>query len=82
MMVEDAIRESSGGFTRKQLWKHLTKKIAYKKFCLIVDYFLATNKITADRKGKIVWIWDPKLVKKYLSRKDLMWKREECHGRN
>lgn len=75
-MAEDALKENSGTFTRRQMWKHLPKKIAYKKFCLIVDYFIATNKITVDRRGGIVWIWDPKLLNKYLSRKNLMWKRE------
>lgn len=76
MMVEDAITGSSGSFRRRQMWKHLPQRIAHRKFCLTADYLLETNKIAADRKGKIAWIWDPELVKKYLSRKDLMWKRE------
>ena len=72
MIIEKTSKENSGSFTRRQLWKHMPKKIAYGKFCTVIDYLLSTNKITTDRKGSIVWIWNPALVKKYLARKDLM----------
>jgi len=74
LMVEEAIRGDMGSHNRKQMWKVLPEKIAYKKFCLIVDYLLCTNKIAADRNGTLVWVWNPKMVAKYRKRKDLILK--------
>jgi len=74
LMVEKLIYETSGTYTKKQLWDRLPKKMMYQTFSVIIDYLLYSKKIAVDKEGKIGWIWNPKLVKKYLERKDLEWK--------
>ena len=74
IMVEKLIYDTSGTYTKKQLWEKLPKKMMYQTFSVIIDYLLEINKIAVDREGKIGWIWNPKLVEKYLKRKDLIWK--------
>ena len=74
LMVEEMIKKTSGEFTKKPLWEKLPKKVMYQTFSLIIDYLLETMKIAVDREGKICWIWNPKLVEKYLKRPDLEWK--------
>lgn len=75
LMVERLIYETSGEFTKKQLWNKLPKKMMYQTFCVIIDYLLYSGKIAVDSEGKIGWIWDPKGVERYLKRKDLFWKK-------
>jgi len=72
LMVEDFIREHSGEFKKRALWEHLPKKMMYQTFCVVFDYLLEFGKIALDIEGKIAWIWNPELVKKYLARKDLI----------
>jgi len=66
LMVEEFIREHSGDFKKKSLWEHLPKKMMYQTFCVIYDYLLDSGKIALDKEGKIAWIWNPELVKRYL----------------
>ena len=73
LMVEDFIREYSGEYTKYQIWTRLPRKMIYQTYCVIFDYLLAT-KIAVDRVGKVVWVWNPELVRKYLKREDLSWK--------
>ena len=70
-MVEEFIKEHDGEFKKRALWEHLPKKVMYQTFCVIFDYLTDSNKIVVDREGKVGWIWNPKLVKKYIHRKDL-----------
>jgi len=72
LMVEEFIREHSGEYKKKSLWENLPRKMMYQTFCVIFDYLLESNKIALDREGHIAWIWNPKMVKKYLSRPELM----------
>lgn len=71
LMVEEFIKEHSGEFKKRLLWEHLPRKVMYQTFCVIFDYLLDSNKIAVDREGKVAWIWNPKLVKKYLSKPEL-----------
>lgn len=71
LMVEKYIKKTSGMYTKTQLWRRLPKKVMYQTFSLILEYLIGSNKIAIDREGKIGWIWNPELVKKYLSRTDL-----------
>ena len=66
LMVEEFIRKHSGDYSKKQLWERLPRKTMYQTFCTILNYLEYSNKIIADREGKIVWIWDPKGVRKFL----------------
>ena len=45
----------------------------YQTYCVIFDYLLASGKIAVDAVGKVGWIWNPELVRKYLKRRDLAW---------
>jgi len=74
LMVERLIYETSGEFTKKQLWLRLPKKMMYQTFSVIIDYLLYSNRIAVDKEGKIGWIWNPKLVEKYLKKQNLEWK--------
>jgi hypothetical protein len=71
LMVEKSIYDTSGTYTKKQLWEKLPKKMMYQTFSVIIDYLLYSRKIAADKEGKIAWVWDPEGAKKYLKRKDL-----------
>jgi hypothetical protein len=73
-MVEEFIRKHSGEYRRKQLWQSLPKKMMYQTFSVVLDYLFESGKIVADREGKIVWIWNPELVKKYMDKKHLLWR--------
>ncbi len=67
LMVEEFMREHSGEYKKRSLWENLPRKMMYQTFCVVFDYLLYSNKIAMDREGKIAWIWNPELVKKYLS---------------
>ena len=74
LMVEEFIREHSGEYKRKSLWQSLPKKMMYQTFCVILNYLYESGKIVSDKEGVIVWIWNPDLVKKYASKKNLFWR--------
>jgi putative PIN family toxin of toxin-antitoxin system len=56
--------------------KHLLKLKQYKNIKIVTpkEFLLKTGRIAQDREGHAAWIWDPEGVKRYLARKDLMWK--------
>ena len=66
LMVEEFIREHSGEYKKKNLWKSLPKKMMYQTYCVIFEYLLDSGKIALDKERKIAWIWNPELVQKYL----------------
>ncbi|MGB9708039.1 MAG: hypothetical protein ACPLXC_01795 [Candidatus Pacearchaeota archaeon] len=68
LMVEEFIRTHSGEFKKRMLWENLPRKVMYQTFCVIFDYLIESGKIAIDKEGKIAWIWNPELVKKYLSK--------------
>ena len=68
LMVEEFIKEHSGDYRKKELWQKLPRKMMYQTFCVVLDYLFESWKIVSDREGKIVWIWNPELVKRYLAK--------------
>lgn len=66
LMVENTIKESDDYLGKYQLWKSLPKKMMYQTFQVILDYLLDSGKIIVDKDKKIVWIFNPSLVKKIL----------------
>lgn len=64
LMVEDAIRNAKEYPSKRQLWLSLKKKVMYQTFNVIISYLEESGKIIQN-KGKIIWIWNPELVKKY-----------------
>ena len=71
LMVEEFIREHSGEFKKRSLWESLPRKTQYQTFCVIFDYLVYSGKVALDKEGKIAWIWDPELVRKYLNKPEL-----------
>jgi len=65
LMVEDAIKKLD--YPKKtELWKSLPKKVMYQTFCLIIDYLKESGKIFIDKDGRIVWIWNPEMIKQIM----------------
>ena len=71
LMVEEFIRNNSGEYKKKALWKHLPRKVMYQTFNIILNYLYDSGKIAFDKDGKIAWIWNPELVRRYLSEEAL-----------
>lgn len=67
MMIEDKIRKHSGEYTKTELWKKLPKKTMYQTFSLVLAYLHESSKISVDRGGKIGWIYNPELARKFLA---------------
>jgi hypothetical protein len=67
LMVEEFIQKHSGEFKKRQLWERLPRRMMYQTFCVVFDYLLASGKIAMDSEGKVGWVWNPRLVQKYLS---------------
>ncbi|MEM5802287.1 MAG: hypothetical protein QXQ18_02805 [Candidatus Aenigmatarchaeota archaeon] len=67
-MVEEAIKKAKEYPSKRQLWLSLPKKIMYQTFNLILEYLEESGKIVI-KEGKIIWIWNPELVEKYLKSK-------------
>ena len=66
LMVEEAIQKMN--YPKKtELWKALPKKVMYQTFCIIIDYLEESGKIMIDKDGKIIWTWNPKMIKKIKS---------------
>jgi len=74
-MVEEFVWDNPGEYKKKSLWQHLPRKMIYQTYCVIFDYLLESGKVAVDREGKICWIWNPELVRKYLSKPHLSWRK-------
>ena len=70
-MVEDFIEKNSGKYNQMEIFRNLPKKMMWQTFKLILNYLFEINKIILNKDGTITWIWNPKLVKKYLQNKNL-----------
>lgn len=66
LMVENFIRKTSGEYSKTNLWKQLPKKMMYQTFELVLDYLETSGKIAYDREKKVAWVYNPKLVKRFL----------------
>lgn len=68
LMIEETIKKSKEYPSKRQLWLSLPRKVMYQTFALVLDYLEESGKI-AIKDRKVIWIWDPKAVKKYLESK-------------
>jgi hypothetical protein len=66
IMVEEAIQKMDYP-GKTELWKALPKKVMYQTFCLIIDYLEQSGKIILDKDGRIIWTWNPEMIKKIIS---------------
>ena len=71
IMVEETIEKNSGNLGKYQLWQKLPRKMMYQTFLVILDYLEKSGKIIVDKEGKIIWIWNPKLIRR-LKEEDLI----------
>jgi len=63
LMVEDTIQKMD--YPKKtELWKALPKKVMYQTFCIIIDYLEESGKIMIDKDRRIVWTWNPEMIKR------------------
>ena len=70
LMIEETIEKYSGEVNRTELWKKLPRRVMWQTNLMVLDYLAYSNKIITDsRDGKIVWIWNPKLLKLIKGRK-------------
>lgn len=71
LMVESFIKEHSGEYKKRALWENLPKKMMYQTFSVVIGYLQDSGKIATDAEGKICWIYNPELVKRYLGNEGL-----------
>lgn len=69
-MVEETIKKI-GACTITELYKALPRTVIYPTLRLIIEYFYVKGFIASDKEHKIVWIYNPALVRKYRARPDL-----------
>lgn len=69
--VEEVINKYSGKYNQREIWKKLPRKVMWQTYRLIIDYLQDINKIIIDNKDKVVYIWDPEMIKKYSTRRRL-----------
>ena len=68
LMVERTIQKYSQECGKYQLWNKLPKKMMYQTFLTILDYLEQSGKIMIDKDGCVIWIYNPKLIKRVLSK--------------
>ena len=64
LMVEKFIEENSGEYKKTDLFKNLPKKVMWQTFQVIMEYLESVYKIVYDKKGYVVYIWNPKFFKR------------------
>ena len=69
MMVESFIKDNSGEYRKTKLFNRLPKKVMWGTFNVILQYLYDSNKIGIDKKGYVVYIWNPELAKKFINKK-------------
>lgn len=67
-MVEEFISENSGKYGKTNLFRALPKKMVWPTFQVIIEYLQSINKIMIDSDGKVIWIWNPNLIKQLESK--------------
>lgn len=69
MMVEKFIKKNSGEYKKTGLFLHLPKKMMWGTFNVILKYLYDNNKIGISKKGYIIYIWNPELIKRFINKK-------------
>jgi len=67
-MVERTIQKYSQEYGKYQLWKRLPKKMMYQTFQEILRYLAESGKLMIDKDGCVLWTFDPKGIKKILTK--------------
>ena len=66
MMVEETIKKYNGTYNKTQIWDKLPRKVTWGTYNIILNYLEEINKIGIAKKNILVYIWNPKIIKKYL----------------
>lgn len=69
LMIEKFIEEHSGEYKKTALFNSLPKKMMWGTFNVVLEYLVSINKIGADAKGNIIYIWSPEAGKKFMNRR-------------
>ena len=69
IMVEKFIREHSGDFKKTELFNNLPKKMMWGTFNVILEYLWDNNKIGVDKSDYVIYVYNPKLVKRFMNKK-------------
>ncbi|MCX6804227.1 MAG: hypothetical protein NTY48_06725 [Candidatus Diapherotrites archaeon] len=72
IMIEDAIKGADKYISKNELWRTLPKQVQYQTFKYIIDYLEDLGKIMVCSDGKLIWTWNPVLVKKVLNNQKLI----------
>ncbi len=66
IMVEETIQKYSQECGKYQLWKKLPRKMMYQTFQIIIDYLEKSGKILIDKDGCIIWVYNPKRIRRLI----------------
>ena len=76
MMVEETIKKYNGTYNKTQLWDKLPRKVTWGTYNIILNYLEEINKIGIAKKNILVYIWNPKIIKKYLEMEGVDYERK------
>lgn len=69
IMVDNFIKENSGKYKKTELFNSLPRKMMWGTFNVILAYLVENNKIGVDNSDYVIYIWNPKLIEKYINKK-------------
>lgn len=66
-IIERAIKNCKGFYSRDQLWQSLPRNVQYTTFLKVLENLAESNKITYEKDGIIIWTFaDSAAAKKSL----------------
>ena len=71
LMVEGFIEDNSGKYKKTELFKKLPKKVMWQTFQVIMEYLERSYKITIEKDGRVVYIWNPEFYNKVINRPEI-----------
>ena len=66
-MVENFIKQNSGEYKKTELFNRLPKKMMWGTFNVALEYLWNNNRMGIDKKGFLVYIWNPDIAKKFIN---------------
>ena len=69
LFVEKFLKELDENLDRNGLVKALSRKVNSYKLNIILDYLVSKNKIGFDALGHVVYIYNPKMFKRFVGRR-------------
>jgi hypothetical protein len=63
-MIEAHVESHSGEFCLTALWKDLPRQVMYPTYKKAIEYLVESCKIAIDSEGKVVWIFNPKVLER------------------